>query len=375
MAALCARTAFCDELMLEVEENEACCPLRTPGLNTCEGYGPIETCSVECAASIYMEFSRECLAYGYRANETVPRRQMDETQKICRSNLLRYGAEALYANNRLAYIPYGGLLLFIIPLFFFGVFIFFGKQLATMFRMLVGGISVGFAVAWPTISPYMASCEITLDGSDVVTICTDAPELEAKMVIALGLAVLIFFQSAYTCRQIEYFGNAVQGFTLGIIFIVLVLNVMIARDTESQKSSESSWLMLGMYLTMGSVFASLNVFLPTGVNILASTMIGTYFCCQIVCIIGYFQNWFSTFPVSVMAASMGVAGCQDGWCWLYVLFWVLVGFVGCTSQLHAVETAEKVEEGEVAHGCWARIMYVSHHAVALVLDMEASMAE
>jgi hypothetical protein len=300
---------------------------------------------------------------------------MDATQKICRSNLLRYGAEALYANNRLAYIPYGGLLLFIIPLFFFGVFIFFGKQLATMFRMLVGGISVGFAVAWPTISPYMASCEITLDGSDVVTICTDAPELEAKMVIALGLAVLIFFQSAYTCRQIEYFGNAVPGFTLGIIFIVLVLNVMIARDTESQKSSESSWLMLGMYLTMGSVFASLNVFLPTGVNILASTMIGTYFCCQIVCIIGYFQNWFSTFPVSVMAASMGVAGCQDGWCWLYVLFWVLVGFVGCTSQLHAVETAEKVEEGEVAHGCWARIMYVSHHAVALVLDMEASMAE
>lgn len=371
MAAQCARNAFCAELLIEVEENEACCP----GTSTCQGFGPIETCSVECAAAVYMEFARECLDYGYRANETVPRLQMDTTREICRSNLLRHGAEALYADNRLAYIPFGGLLLFIIPLFFCGVFIFFGKQLATMFRMLVGGISVGFAVAWPTISPYIASCEITLDGAEVVTICTDAPDFEAKTVIALGLVILVFFQSAYSCRQIEYFGNAVQGFTLGVVFIVLMVNVLLARDSATQHSAESSWLILGMYLTTGSLCAALNIFFPTGVNILASTLIGTYFCCQIVCIIGYFENWFSTFPVSVMAASMGVAGCQDGWCWLYVLFWVLVGLVGCTSQLHAMETAEKVEGGEVAHGCWKRTLYMAHHAVALVLDMEAAMAE
>ena len=375
VAAKCARNSFCQELLDEIEESEDCCPRLRAGGNTCEGFGPVGQCSIECAATIYMEFATECLNYGFRGNDTTARNTMDRTRQICRSNLLRHGAEVLYADSRLSYVPYGGLLLFVLPLFFFSVFIFFGKQLATMFRMLVGGLAVGFAVAWPTVSPYLASCEIWLDGSEVVTTCSDALEFQPSMVITFGLAILIFFQSAYTCRQVTVFGNAVQGFTLGVIFIILMLNILIVRDTATQKSVETSWLLLGMYLTMGLVGAVANIFHPTGVNILASTMIGSYVCCQIVCIIGYFQNWFFTFPVSVMAASMGVAGCQDGWCWLYVLGWVLVGFVGCVSQVHASETAQKVDKGELAHGCWERFMYVTHHAVELVLDMESSMAE
>jgi hypothetical protein len=362
--------------MVEIEENPSCCPSPAPlsgDEDICErGYGPVGECSLECASQIYMEFADECLDYGYRSNQTVAKLQMDRTYRLCRAGLLRAGAEALYADNKLAYIPYGGLLLFILPLFFFGVFIFFGKQLATMFRMLVGGTAMGFAIAWPAVSPYFTACEIGLDGSEVVTVCTDTPDIESGLVISLALAAVTFFQAGYTCRQLESFGNAVQGFTLGVIFVILLLNMLLG---EVRETAETSWLILGMYVTMGAIGAIFNVFLSTGVNILASTMIGTYICCQIVCIVGYFENWFFTFPVSVMASSMGVSGCQDGWCWLYLFFWILVGLGGCTSQLTASETAEKVEDGEVAHGCWGKFMYMSHQAVAMVLDMEDAMAE
>lgn len=52
---------------------------------------------------------------------------------------------------------------------------------------------------------------------------------------------------------------------------------------------------------------------------ISSSAIGTFCCCQICCYIGYHRNWYSTFPVSVLAASLGVAGCETAGCWTYLV--------------------------------------------------------
>ena len=357
---------FCEELLLEISESEECCPLVLPGeSDSCQFGYPRSGCSAECGAGYYMEFGQECLERNFKFNESngVAFRMMTQTYGDCRASMLFRGAQDLYANSKLAYIPYGGLLMFLLPLAFFSIFIFFGKQLSTMFRMLVGGTAMGFAIAWPSVAPFFTGCAVELDGIDVVTICEETPAIDPAIAITLALAVLTFCQSAYTCRQVPAFGNAVQGFSLGVVFIILVLNVSIhALPTTTRtpgrsltdcvwvqmliggmtETSDTSWLILGMYVTMGTVGAVFNIFMPDFVNTVASVMIGTYVCCQIVCMIGYFEGWFFTFPVSVMAASMGVSGCQEGGCWLYLVFWILVGILGCYSQQAAVETAAKV---------------------------------
>ena len=57
----------------------------------------------------------------------------------------------------------------------------------------------------------------------------------------------------------------------------------------------------------------------TYANMVSSATWGTFCCCQLICYVGYHRNWYSTFPVSVLAASLGVAGCETAGCWTYLV--------------------------------------------------------
>ena len=379
-SATCARFIFCEQLLLDIGESSECC-----GDGECAGDAameiylpgrrfPVGACTTGCARSYYMEFAQECLHEGFLSNNTVVYGQMITTEATCRDGLLRAGAEAFYeANSSVAYVPYGALLLFLLPFAFFSIFIFFGRQLATLFRMLIGGCAMGFFVAWPSIAPYFGGCGIALEGVDVVASCADAPPISPELVVALALAVAVFFQAAFACRQLTNFGNAVQGFSLGIIGVVLILDVLMGGHAQT---GDTGWLLLGMYGSLGTAGCLLNVFLPSTINTVASTSIGTYVCCQIFCLVGYFENWFFTFPVSLMAASMGLSGCTTGGCWMYLVCWVGLGVLGCYTQMVSIETESKVDDGDHhGHGFMDRVIYMAHQAMDLFLDMETSMKE
>ena len=59
-----------------------------------------------------------------------------------------------------------------------------------------------------------------------------------------------------------------------------------------------------------------------------------HICEQVFCVIGFFQNWAFTFPVSLIAASMGVAGCQESGCYIFLAFWTALALAGIGTQMY-----------------------------------------
>ena len=113
----------------------------------------------------------------------------------------------------------------------------------------------------------------------------------------------------------------------------------------------------------------------TYANMVSSATWGTFCCCQLICYVGYHRNWYSTFPVSVLAASLGVAGCEEAGCWSYLFTWTVIGGCGIVVQLYTGWTDRKDLKTINVETWYGKIYYQLHRAFQLMLDVEASMAE
>lgn len=110
----------------------------------------------------------------------------------------------------------------------------------------------------------------------------------------------------------------------------------------------------------GGVGATLNVLFPGVVNIFGSATIGTFCCCQLFCVIGYFENWYSTFPVSLLAAGLGVAGCQDAACYAYLFCWVFLCIAGIFTQFYSGHVEMRVISKQEAVSHSGRLLFKMH---------------
>ena len=102
---------------------------------------------------------------------------------------------------------------------------------------------------------------------------------------------------------------------------------------------ELSWLEFSVLICFGVIFSMLTVLLPDFMNLLGSAAIGTYLCSQIICTIGYFKGWFWSFPLSIIAAALSLAGCtDDGWCWFFLVCCILLCLAGIITQVWTKRT-------------------------------------
>lgn len=196
------------------------------------------------------------------------------------------------------------------------------------------------------------------------------------MVFDIAFAMMVALLAGYACRQMKNFGNGVQGFTLGFVIAMWTTDLWIGGITQSM---DMDFVVLMISAAFGAGGATVNILFPAVVNVFGSSIIGSYCCCQLVCLIGYFNNWQATFPVSVLAASLGVAGCESNACYWYMFAWIMFATIGVFVQLWSASIERKVEEGDVDEEqpvtCWEKFMYELHRGFKILLDMERSIEE
>eukprot|EP01043_Picozoa_sp_COSAG02_P000221 COSAG02_NODE_4_length_69935_cov_46.806590_29_plen_824_part_00 len=199
----------------------------------------------------------------------------------------------------------------------------------------------------------------------------DRPPLTADVVFDIAFAALVAVLAGYTCRQMVTFGNIVQGFTLGFVVASWTTDLWIGSITQEMSMD---FVVLAISTMFGAGGAALNVFFPVLVNMIGSSVIGSFCCCQIFCIIGYFNNWQSTFPVSLLAAGLGVAGCDSFSCYAYLSVWILLAGAGIAAQKWSTRIEDSVDDKKPVTVA-ERMLYKLHQGFKMLLDMEASIAE
>lgn len=88
---------------------------------------------------------------------------LETSAAVCRGTIYREGAMAIYAQLEVVYLPFAAWILLLVPFLICLVFVFFGRHLSSLFRMLVGAGACGFQIFWPAVAPFVARCSIGLD--------------------------------------------------------------------------------------------------------------------------------------------------------------------------------------------------------------------
>ena len=115
----------------------------------------------ECA-ELYQNHT-EYTALSNDGLETIPLlTALENSAELCRGTVYREGAKAIYEELAVVYFPFAGWIILAVPFFFFLLFVFFGRHLASLFRMTVGAGAFGLQILWPALAPFIARCGIGL---------------------------------------------------------------------------------------------------------------------------------------------------------------------------------------------------------------------
>jgi hypothetical protein len=383
----CDQARQCRVLRATIAANDNCC---SDAAACPHGY-PMHQCPVLCAPTLLYYYS-QCEQHHNRSSHERDY-FLDETKELCEDSLMFDGARAMFAANSVGYFPLASYVMASIPLLLFLFFIFFGRHVRLLFQMFAGFICFFSPIFWSAISPYITACGFVLDGHGMAVTCSERPPLKAMDAAMVVFAVVVGFQAMYTCRQVDKFGCAVQGFSLGCVAAFWMVDVMVGGLKQSE---DTSWMVLGVVCAIGLSGSVCNVLMPKVASMMGSAFIGSFCAMQIVCLVGYFENWFFTFPVSVPAMSLGVSGCgcpeggpcdDESACWWHFSLWIVVAIAGVFAQaqvdynhtdtLHEHNKhmdKKKVMETKQSTCCERALVHVNE-LVEVVLDMEKAMQE
>lgn len=375
----CDKTTQCSSLKAEIWTDAQCCGKTSADRKAKCGVAglPKDACTKNCAPRV-LYFWSEC-EETVGKNDSVAQEAGQEANKMCRQALLTEGARLLYAEFSSTYLPNAAWVLAMVPFCFCLVFVFFGRHLTSIFRCLIGGIACWIPVAWPLLSPIIAKCSFGVQGDDLDAGCEKdwfGSSMSAMFILQFAFSIVVFFMAAFTVRALQNFGHAIQGFALGFVLCAWTLDAMLGTVSSvgGVDRDELGWLDFSVLIFFGVIFSILTVLLPDFMNLLGSAAIGTYLCSQIICTIGYFKNWFWSFPLSIVAAALGLAGCtDDGWCWFFLVCCILLCLAGIITQVWTKRTEFKVYTRKDSVGCVGSVLFHLHQGMSVLLDMEDSM--
>ena len=198
---------------LEVQEaiRRIQCPYGFPsGVNDGE-------CSAACAPLLTFWWSQCHAVY----NGTQLGGRMQTAADSCRAVLIRDGALAVYQKiGEEVYVPVALWILSALPLMFFAIFVFMGRQLETTFCMVVGFCAFFFPLGIPATQPYLDTCGMQFDTTGASPDCSASPPLQVETVVQVFLAVVCGLIAAQSCRDNKTFGRVVRHDNL--LFMILI---------------------------------------------------------------------------------------------------------------------------------------------------------
>jgi hypothetical protein len=372
---VCETDAVCAELHASILANTDCCPRNStsgqPGTSRKCPYGfPLTDCGRSCAPA-FIYYWTHCEGI-HNASSVYDHRLLARTDGFCRDTLVLEGVKQIYAQLSTVYMPKAVYIIALVPFMFCLMFVFFGRHIENIFRMFISGVVFCLPVVWPAFNPYFSACTMGLQGGhSIAGECTPVSPISATFVMQVTFGVTIFYIGAYSVRTLKHFGDFVQGFALGFVISMWLMDMSFGE--LNQHNAEVSWLQFTGICSLGNISGTLTVLRPAEMTMAGSAILGSFLCSQIVCLVGIFENWIVTFPVSLIAGALGVAGCQTIGCWLFLSCWVLLAIVGVGTQLWTRHNEFKVYTRKDAVGCLGSLMFHMHHALDILLDLEDSM--
>ena len=264
----CAPQAECALLRTSIAGNENCCPTSL-GLSNynalCPKEFPKSVCSSACAPA-FLYFHQKCgnwVENNMTATDADIADEMQTTSDICRGTLLRDGARRAYesvSGSSTVYLSVGAYIMAVPPILFFMLFVFFGRHVSTLFRMIVAGAAFAIGILWPTLSPFFGRCGMGAEAGLQSACDTEGPPpVTAGTLGQIAFACVVASCTAYTCRQKLRVGNGIQGFIVGYIVAMWTTNLWIGGMTQNL---DTTWLIFGIQLLFGAGGAFLNVVFP-----------------------------------------------------------------------------------------------------------------
>ena len=136
----------------------------------CPNELPSYTCSIECAPTV-LYFWSECSELYQNHTEhtavtndglaTIPLADaLANSARLCQDTLYREGAKAVYDKLAVIYFPFAGWIILMVPFLFFLLFVFFGRHLSSLFRMVIAAGACSMQILWPALAPFIARCGI-----------------------------------------------------------------------------------------------------------------------------------------------------------------------------------------------------------------------
>ena len=272
----------CALLLQDISSNPSCCPT-VEGISEhdaeCPAGFPLDQCSFQCAPSLLYYFQK-CRTL-YDGTDDAPR--LANAALNCEEAMLREEARDVLADGQhYTYLPVAAWVMALVPYLFFLVFVFFGRHVATIFRMVVAAVALSVPILWPVVSPFIQTCGIGSENSGVGLVsagCSaERPPISAATLVQPIFAVMVGAGAAYTCRNLRGVGNCVQGFALGYVLAAWATDILIGGVTQNV---DTQWMLMGISALSGGGAATLNYMFPTLMNIIGSASIGTFCCCQV----------------------------------------------------------------------------------------------
>lgn len=339
----CDKPTLCDNVLSTfVTTDDNCCGAESAGGGSCpEGFP--RQCDEKCAPKVMMFYG---VCGGDVWNASHPQgEELEEVEGVCYAALVEVVAKQGYEMLADSFdVPLALWILTAVPFFFFLFLAFFGRQIATIFRMVTGFLATSMPLLIPAVLPYFNACGYTVSMSGMDAGCDEVPPFTAMGFVQLFMAFYVGCLGGYVSAKNPNFGNMIQGMLLAYVLVVETSELWLGQ-VPAEAMGFLEWVLLGAVTVLGLLIGTLNVLLPDTLTIIASSTIGTFMAMQIFCIIGMFNNWFWTFQVSVIAMLLGAAGCTVTGCWVYLGFWVLVTALGMFTQFKA-GVAESIHKKE-----------------------------
>ena len=286
------------QLLREQIAGDQCCPGGTGIGTSCRhGYPGAEAgCPYACAADM-IYYSQQC-GHIHQANGTFYEDTHDEaderisdlgeTEDTCKGSLHWAGARAAYSANAVAYFPWSSYIMCLLPLVIFLFFIFFGQNVQILFQMCCGALAFFSPIAWSAVGHYIEGCGFLINGTDNAVGCTEQQDIAAQDAGMLVFALVVAAMGMFLVRQAINFGRVVQGFAVGFVVSMWILDLLLGTSVDGQNEL-TAWMELGIICLFGFGFATWNLMAPRLVAMFGSAVVGTFLCSQIVCMVGYFE--------------------------------------------------------------------------------------
>ena len=179
---------------------------------------------------------------------------MQTTADICQGTMLRDGARMIYeavSGSKTVYLSVGAYVMILPPLVFLLLFVFFGRHLATLFRMLICGGAFALAILWPTLSQFFGVCGLGAEMGGLSKACNvdETQAVTAGTLANIAFSCVVAACASFTSRQKKRVGNGIQGFVLGYIIAMWTTNLWIGGMTQNV---DTTWLVFGIQLLFGA---------------------------------------------------------------------------------------------------------------------------